>query len=85
MPFTIELPLTLPVGQDPDDLEVVGPLIEPIKRLKGDQVKIIELVDRLRAEVYQHTTHSDLFNDMRGEVGIEFLYHTHRSLTRWLV
>ena len=72
VPFTIELPLTPPVGQDPDDLGVVWPLIEPIKRLKGDWVKIIELVDRLRADEYQHTTHPDLFDDMGGEVGVEF-------------
>ena len=84
VPFTIELPLTPPVGQNPDDLGVVWPLIEPIKRLKGDRVKIIELVDRLRAEFYQHTTHLDLFDDMGGEVGVEFSYHTRRSWTRWL-
>ena len=28
--------------------------------------------------------HPDLFNDMGGEVGIEFSYHTRRSWTRWL-
>ena len=84
MPFTIELPLTLPVGQDPEDLRVVGPLIKPIKRLKGDRVKIIELVNRLRVEVYQHSTHPDLFQDMGGEFGVEFSYHTRRSWTRWL-
>ena len=33
--FTIEFPLTPPVGQDLDDLGVVEPLIEPIKRLRG--------------------------------------------------
>ena len=36
VPFTIELPLTSPVGQDPEDLMVVGPLMELIKRLRGD-------------------------------------------------
>ena len=66
VPFAIELPLTLPVSQDPEDLRVVGPLIESIKRLKGDRVKIIELVNRLRAEVYEHSTHPDLFHDMGG-------------------
>ena len=83
VPFAINLPLTLPVGQDPEDLGVVWPLIEPIKRLRGDRVKIIELVDRLHAKVYQHTTHLDLFDDMGGEVGVEFSYHTRRSGTRW--
>ena len=72
MPFTIELPLTPPVGQDSEDLGVVRPLIEPIKRLRGDQVKIIEVVYRLRAEVYQHTTHLNLFDNMGREVGVEF-------------
>ena len=84
VPFTIELPLTPPVGQDPEDLRVVGPLIKLIKRLRWDWVKIIKLVDRLRVEVYQHSTHPDLFHDMGGEVGVEFSYHTRRSWTRWL-
>ena len=84
VPFTIELSLTPPVGQDPEDLRVVWQLIEPIKRFRGNWVKIIELVDRLRAEVYQHTTHPDLFDNIGGEVGVEFSYHTRRSWTRWL-
>ena len=84
VPFTIELPLTPPVSQDLEDLRVVGPLIEPIKRLRWDRIKIIELVDRLRAEAYQHSMHPDLFYDMGGEVGKEFSHHTHRSWTRWL-
>ena len=35
VPFTIDLPLTPPIGQDPDDLGVVWSLIELIKRLRG--------------------------------------------------
>ena len=35
-------------------------------------------------KVYQHTTHPDLFDDVGGEVGVEFSYHTRRSWTRWL-
>ena len=66
VPFNIELPLTPPVGQDLDDLGAVWPLIVPIKRLRGDRVKIIELVNRLCAEVYQYTTHPDLFDDIGG-------------------
>ena len=84
VPFAIELPLTPPVGQDPDDLGVVRSLIESIKRLGGNWFKIVKLVDRLCAEVYQHTTHPDLFDDMGGEVGVEFSYHTRHSWTRWL-
>ena len=44
----------------------------------------IKLVDRLRAEVYKHTPHPDLLNDVGGEVGVEFSHHIHRSWTRWL-
>ena len=84
VPFAIELPLTPPVSQDLEDLRVVGSLIEPIKRLRWDLVKIIELVDRLRAEIYQHSTHPDLFHDIGGKVGVEFSYHTCRSWTTWL-
>ena len=79
LPFAIELPRTLLVGQNPQDLEVVEPLMEPIKRLRGDWVKIRELVDRRRTEVYQHPTHPDLFHNMGGDVGVEFPYHTRRS------
>ena len=84
VPFSIELPLAPPVGQDLEDLWVIWLLIELIKRLRGDRVKIIELVDRLCAEVYQHSKHPDLFDDMGGKVGVEFSYHTRRSWTRWL-
>ena len=66
VPFIVELPLPPPIGQDPNDLGVIGPLVEPIKRLREDRVKIIKLVDRLCAEVYQHTTHPDLFDDVGG-------------------
>ena len=84
VPFIVERPLSPPVGQDPDDLGVVCPLIESIKRFRGHWVNILKLVDRLYAEVYQHTTHPNLFDDVGGEVGIEFSYHTRRSWTRWL-
>ena len=85
VPIIVELPLTLPVCQDPNDLGVIGPLVESIERLRGDRIKIIKLVDRLRAEVYQHTPQPDLLDDVGGEVGVEFSHHTHRSWTRWLV
>ena len=84
VPFAIELPLTPPVGKDLEDLRVVGMLIEPIKKLRGDRVKIIELVNRLLAEVYQHSTHPNLFHDMGGKVGVEFSYHTCQCWMRWL-
>ena len=84
MPIIVELPLTPPVCQNPNDLGVIGPLVEPIKRLRGDRIKIIKLVDRVRAEVYQHTPYPDFLDDVGGEVGVEFSHHTHRSWTRWL-
>ena len=84
VPIIVELPLTPPVCQDPNDLGVIGPPIEPIERLQGDRIKIVKLVNRLRAEVYQHTPHPDFLDDVGGEVGVEFSHHTHRSWTRWL-
>ena len=84
VPIIVEIPLTPPVCQDPNDLGVIGPLVEPIEKLQGDMIKIIKLVDRLRTEVYQHTPHPNLVDDVGGEVGVEFLHHTHHSWTRWL-
>ena len=37
VPFTVEYPLTVPIGQHPKDLGVVGLLMEPIKGLKVNQ------------------------------------------------
>ena len=39
VPFIVKLPLTSPVGQDPDELRVVWSLIEPIKRLIDSALK----------------------------------------------
>ena len=84
VPIIVELPLTPPVFQDPNDLVVIGPPIEPIERLRGDRIKNVKLVDIFRAEVYQHTPHPDFLDYVGGEVGVEFSHHTHRSWTRWL-
>ena len=83
-PVTIHFPAPLPVGQYPNDLRVVGPLMEPIKGLRRDRVKVIILVDRPRAEVYQHAAHPNLFHDIGGEIGVEFSYHARSSCTRRL-
>ena len=80
----VEFPFTSPVCQDLNDHGVIGPLVEPIERLRGDRINIIKLVDRLHAVVYQHTTHPDLLDDVGGEVGVEFSHHNHRSWMRWL-
>ena len=80
----VEFLLTPPVCQDPNDLGVIESLVKSIERLRGDMIKIIKVVDRLRIEVYQHTPHPDLLEDVGGEVSVEFLHHTHRSWMRWL-
>ena len=84
MALVIEFPLTPAISQDLNDLGVVGALIKPIKRLRGDMVKIIIVIDRLRTEVDQHTPHSNLLDDVGGEIGVEFSHHTHCSWMRWL-
>ena len=84
MALIVEFPLTPPVCQDPNDLGVIGSLVKSIKRLRGDMIQIIEVVDRLRTKVDQHTPHSNLLDDVGGEVGVEFSHHTHHSRMRWL-
>ena len=84
MPLGIKLPLTLPVGQYPNDSRVIGLRIEPIKGLKGNWIKVIILVDRLRAEVYQHPAHPNLFQNVGGEIGVKFSYHTRGNGVRRL-
>ena len=84
MALIVSFPLTPTVYQDPNDLGVIGSLVKWIKRLRGDMIKIIKVIDRLRTEVDQHTPHSNLLDDVGGEVGIEFSHHTHRSWMRWL-
>ena len=82
--LAVEFPLTPAISQDPNDLGVVGALVKPIKRLRGNMVKIIIVIDRLRTEVDQHTPHSNLLDDVGGEIGVEFSHHTHRSWMRCL-
>ena len=84
MALTVEFPLTPAISQDPNDLGVVGALVKPIKRVRGDMVKIIIMIDRLRTEVDQHTPHTNLLDDVGGEIGVEFSHHAHRSWMRWL-
>ena len=80
----VEFPCTPPVCQNPNDLGVIRALVKSIERLRGDMIKSIKVIDRLRTEVYQHTPHPDLLDDVGGEVGVEFSHHTHRSWMRWL-
>ena len=82
--LAVEFPLTPTISQDPNDLGVVGALVKPIKQLRGNMVKIIIVIDRLRTEVDQHTPHLNLLDNVGGEIGVEFSHHTHRSWMRWL-
>ena len=84
MALTIEFPLTPTISQYPNDLGVVGVLVKPIKRLRGDMGKIIIVIDRLRTEVDKHPPHSNFLDNVGGEIGVEFSHHTHRSWMRWL-
>ena len=84
MALTVEFPLTPAISQDLNDLGAVGALVKPIKRLRGEMVKIIIMIDRLRTEVDQHTPHTNLLDDVGGEIGIEFSHHTYHSWMRWL-
>ena len=84
MTLTVEFPLTPSISQDSNDLGVVGALVKPIKRLRGDMIKIIIMMDRLRTEVDQHPPHSNLLDDVGGDIGVEFSHHTHRRWMRWL-
>ena len=36
--LAVEFPLTPAISQDPNDLGVVGALVKPIKRLRGDMI-----------------------------------------------
>ena len=84
MALTVEFPLTPAISQDPNDLRVVRALVKPIKRLRGDMVKIIIMIDQLRTEVDKHTPQTNLLDDVGGKIGVEFSHHTHRSWMRWL-
>ena len=84
MALTIEFPLTPAISQNPNDFGVVGALVKPIKRLRGDMIQIIIMIDQLCTEFDQYTPHSNLFDDVGGEIGVEFSHHTHRSWMRWL-
>ena len=84
VPLTVNLPLTSPVGQYPNDLRVVGLCMEPINGLRGNWFKVVVLVDRLRAEVYEHLAHPNLLQYMGGKIGVEFSHHTYGSWCRGL-
>ena len=84
VPLTVNLPLTSPISQYPNDFEVVWLRMEPIKGLRGNWFKVIVPVDRIRAEVYQHPTHPNPLQYMGGEIGVELSHHAYGSWCRRL-
>ena len=66
MPFTIYLPLTLPVGQYPNDLRVVWGCIEAVKCPIVHGFQIVELVDGLHTEVDPNLKHPNPFFHICG-------------------
>ena len=63
---------------------VVRVLAELIKGARWDTLEAIIAIDRLRAEVDQYTSHPDLFEDVGGEVGVEFPNYAHGCWARGL-
>ena len=47
-------------------------------------IQTIIAIDRLRTEVDQYSPHSNLLDDVGGEIGVEFSHHTHHRWMRWL-
>ena len=84
LPFTINLPLTLSVGQYPNHFRVVGLHMEPIKGLRGNWVKVVISVYRMCIEVYQHPTHPNFFQCRGDKIGLKFSHHTCGSWCRGL-
>ena len=66
VPFTVQFPLTLPVGQHHKDFGIVGMLMEPIIGLGVNWLEVIVSVDRLRTEVYHNLAHPDPFQHVGG-------------------
>ena len=63
---------------------VVRVLAELIKGARWDMLEAIIAIDRLRAEVDQYPSHPDLFEDVGGEVGVEFRNYAHGRWARGL-
>ena len=80
----IDPPLTLTFGQHSDDLMVVRVLAELSEGARWHMLEAIVAIDRLRAEVDQYTSHPDLFEDVGGEVGVEFPNYAHGRWARGL-
>ena len=84
VPFIVQFPLALPIGQHLKDFRIVGVLMDPIIGLGVNRFQVIVLIDRLCTEVYQHPACLDPFQYVGGEIVVELLYHTCGSWSRKL-
>ena len=66
VPFIVQFPLTLLVGQHSMDFGIVRVLMEPIISFGVNQLKVIVSIDRLCTEVYKNPAHPDPFQYVGG-------------------
>ena len=66
VPFTVQFPLSLPVGQHPKDFGIVKVFMELIIGFRVNRVKVIVSIDSFRTKVYQHLMHLDPFQYVGG-------------------
>ena len=62
--LVVQFPLALPICEQPKDFRIVKVLVKPIKGFGVNRLKVVIAVDRLRTEVYQHSTDVDLLEHM---------------------
>ena len=66
VPFTVQFPLALPIGQHPNDFRIVRVFMEPIIGFGVNWLKVIVSIDRLRTEAYQNPAYLDPFQYVGG-------------------
>ena len=66
VPFIVQFPFSLPIGQHPKNFGIVEGFVEPIVGFGVNRLKVIIFIDRFRIEVYQNPTHPDPFEYMGG-------------------
>ena len=66
MPFIVQFPLALPIGQNLKNFGISGGFVEPIIGFRVNRLEVIVFIDRLRPKVYQHPTHFDPFQYIGG-------------------
>ena len=61
MPFIVQFPLALPVGQHPKDFGIIWVLMELIIGFGVNWLKVKVSIDKLRTEVYQNPVILEFF------------------------